>query len=276
MDTENRVGHKMTTKDILIMNYLKDISEIHDENIFYGQLMSFLLNTDDPNILFGRDYKEDRGFGFAVAKIKKGFIKNMKEEKKIVLTKTIMLARQNNIDKNLPLTLVKITDYQDNNIIINKERIYLVFNDKATKEFISAIFNVLENIIKFEFGKVHIKTTSKFIEFRGTGMQLSRKKTAPILEPAVKVFNEYFYSPSNKLWIKRDFLKKSNDLIYALKKEKLHTSFDKEKKINYLTYPEAKILANNLKFTILSLKEYWLALRDAKKIKDIQMMESLQ
>jgi len=60
MDTENRNIYKMTKKDILIMNYLKTISEIDNENIFYGHLMSFLLNTDDPDVLFGRDYKEDR------------------------------------------------------------------------------------------------------------------------------------------------------------------------------------------------------------------------
>jgi len=52
MDTENRNIYKMTKKDILIMDYLKSISEIDDENIFYGHLMSFLLNTDDPDILF--------------------------------------------------------------------------------------------------------------------------------------------------------------------------------------------------------------------------------
>jgi len=107
-------------------------------------------------------------------------------------------------------------------------------------------------------------------------MQLSRKKTAPILEPVVKAYNEYFYSPSNKLRVKRDFLEKSNDLLQAVKQGKVNVSFDKEKRINYITYPESKILADNLHFLILSMKEYRLTLNDAKKIKDIQMIESLQ
>jgi len=200
----------------------------------------------------------------------------MTVSKKRLLEKASILAHQNNTQKNLPLTLVKITDYKDDNITVNKERVYLVFNKEASKNFKAAVFDVLKNIVKFEFGKVNIKITSEYIEFRGTGMQLSRKKTAPILEPVVRAFNEYFYSPANKLRIKRDFLKKSNDLLQAVKQGKLRVSFDKKKRINYITYPESKILANKLNFMILSMKEYRLALSDAKKIKDIQMIESLQ
>lgn len=276
MDTENRVFHKMTFKDEIIMDYLKNLSRISNEDDFYSDLMSFLLNTDDPNILFGRDYKEDCGFGFAVAKIKHGFGERGKEIKKELIKKTISLARLNNENKNLPLTVLRITDYKDDNITVNRERVYLIFNEAGSEEFKSAIFELLEKIVKFEFGEMNIKITEDFIEFWGTGMQLSRKKTAPILEPVVKVFNEYFYSPSNKLWIKRDFLKKSNDVRNAEKQLKLKMSFDEEKRINYLTYPEARLLVEKLGFSILTLREYWLALNDAKKIKDIQMIDSLQ
>ena len=200
----------------------------------------------------------------------------MSKSKEVLLREASILAVKNNVDKNLPLTIVKITDYENDNITVNKERIYLIFNQQASKEFKTAVFDLLEKIVKFEFGKMHIKSTKEYIEFRGTGMQLSRKKTAPVLEPVIKAFNEYFYSPSNKLRIKRDFMKKSNDLLQAVKEGRLKVSFDKEKRLNYLTYPEARILAKNLKFALLSIKEYRLALNDAKKIKDIQMIESLQ
>lgn len=229
MDTENRVSHKMTEKDKVIMDYLKKLSGINNEDNLYSDLMSFLLNIDDPNILFGRDYKEDWGFGFAVAKIKHGFGEEGKEIKKELIKKVVDLAKQNNINKNLPLTVLKITDYNEDNLTINREGIYLVFNKESSKEFKSAIFDLLEKIVKFEFGKVNTEITQEFIEFWGTGVQLSRKKTAPILEPIVKVFNEYFYSPSNKLWIKRDFLKKSRDVTNAEKQLKLKVSFDEEK-----------------------------------------------
>lgn len=276
MDTENRVIHKMTKKDRLLMDFLKKISEIYDENEFYSDLMSFLLNTDDPTVLFGRDYKEDWGFGFAVAKIKRGFGIEGKELKKDLIKKAVDLAKQNNALKNFPLTVMRITDYHDDNITVNRERVYLIFNEKSPKEFKSAIFDLLEKIVKFEFGDVNIRSTKEYIEFWGTGMQLSRKKTAPILEPVVKTFNEFFYSPSNDIWIKRDFLKKSKNVLDAAQDLKLKISFDKEERVNYVTYPEARQLVEKLGFSILSLREYWLALNDAKKIKDSQMIASLQ
>jgi len=276
MDTENKVSHKMTAKDEIIMGYLKKVSEVENENAFYSDLMSFLLNTDDPHVLFGRDYKEDWGFGFAVAKIKHGFGENGKEIKNKLIERTINLAKQNNISKNFPLTILRITDYNDDNMTVNRERVYPVFNEEGSKEFKSAIFELLQKIVKFEFGNVNIETTNQFIEFWGTGMQLSRKKTAPIIEPIVKAFNEYFYSPSNKIWIKRDFLKRSKNVLDAEKQLKLKISFDEEKRVNYLTYPEARLLVEKLGFSILTLKEYWLTLNDAKRIKDTQMINSLQ
>ena len=275
MDTENRVKPKMTPKDSLIMDYLKKVSETESDSEFYRTLMSYLLNTDDADVLFKRDYKEDWGFGFAVAKIKNGIDYNGNILKKGLLKKAVALTYQNNLSKNLPLTLLRITDYKEDNEIVNRERVYIIFN-KASPQFKKAVFDLMEEIVKFEFKGSKIKRGEDYIEFWGTGMQLSRKKTAPILEPIVKAFNEFFYSPSIKLWIKRDFLKKSKDVTDAEKKIKLKASFDEEKRVNYLTYPEARLLAEKLGFSILSLREYWNALNDAKTIKDIQMIESMQ
>ena len=46
--------------------------------------------------------------------------------------------------------------------------------------------------------------------------------------------------------------------------------------MNYITYSEAKSLLKELGYSMLSLKEYWLVLYDAQKIKDKQMIDSLQ
>ncbi|MFA6089118.1 MAG: hypothetical protein WC755_04605 [Candidatus Woesearchaeota archaeon] len=279
LDTENRVLHKMTIKDSLIMDYLKQESKTQNDDYFYGELMSYLLNTNDSYILFKRDYKEDWGFGFAVVKVKHVFDKSGNVLKKQLISKILDLANKNNIEKNLPLTIIRITDYEDDNDTVNRERVYLTFNKNSTSEFIKAIFDVLENHVLFEFGnnsKFKLKKTAQFIEFWGTGLQLSRKKTAPILEPVVKAFNEYFYSPSIKLWIKRDFLKATSLVKTSMKKVRLKISKDNNNRINYITYPEAKKLLGSLSYSMLSLREYWLVLNDAKKIKDIQMIKSLQ
>ncbi|MDP3882019.1 MAG: DHH family phosphoesterase [Nanoarchaeota archaeon] len=275
MDTENRIPHKMTPKDKIIMDYLKHKSGIK-ESLLYKKLMSHLLHTNDPEILFRRDYKEDWGFGFAVAKIKRGFSKQGRVLKQNLFDKAVGHAKNNNIEKNLPLTILRITDYEEDNSTVNRERIYTIFNSDASKEFKNAVINAMTSLIKFEFGKIKIKKNREYIEFWGTGMQLSRKKTAPILEPIVRAFNEYFYSPSIKKYIKRDFLQKNPLVKDAASKIKLELSTDLHQRINYITYPEAKMLGNKLGFSMLSLKEYWLSLEDAVKIKDIQMIDSLQ
>lgn len=269
MDTENRVEHKMTPIDARLMDYLKARSGVQDDALFYSQLMSCLLNTDDANILFGRDYKEDWGFGFAVAKIKNGFSGSGKEIKASLLSRLHQLAAQNNLDKNLPLTLLKVTDYKDDNETVNRERVYAVFNTGASQQYRDAVRGVLESIIQFEFPGQTVKRGDDYVEFSGGGMQLSRKKTAPVLEPVSAAFNRYFYSHSIARWVKRDFLKKTG-IIQG------QYSTDELGRINYITYEEAKELAGAQGFGILSLGEFWKVLNDAKRANDLQMVGSLQ
>jgi len=268
MDTENRVSHKMTLKDRKIMDYLKDISGIENDDEFYGSLMSKLLNTDDADILFKRDYKEDWGFGFAVAKIKNGFSKTGELKKQDLVRRLYEIANANNHEKNLPFTLLKVTDYEEDNETVNRERIYYVFNSDNPK-FQDAIKTTLESIIRFEFPSESIEKGKDHIDFWGSGLQLSRKKTAPVIEPICSAFNRYFYSPAIDRWVKRDFLRKTASI-------KGDYSTDSEGRINYITQEEAIDLARVQGFSLLSLTEYWKVLSDAKNSKDFQMIESLQ
>jgi hypothetical protein len=273
MDTENRVEHKMTPQDVKIMDYLKAASGCQeDDGIMYKHLMSFLLNTDDSELLFRRDYKEDWGFGFGVAKIKNGFSKDGSILKQSLIERLQNLSVQNTSQKNLPLTLLKITDYDKDNETVNRERVFVAFNKDATPVFRKVIMSALESIIKFEFPKDALDIHEDYIEFYGTGMQLSRKKTAPVIEPIVAAFNQYFYSSSIGKWVKRDFLKYTQ----YVKNANSNLSTDSYDRINYLTYIEAKKLCNALSIDMLSLPEYWNVLNDAKKLNDIQMLNSLQ
>lgn len=276
MDTENRVHHKMTKKDHLLMNQLQSISGIKDECALYSDLMSYLLNTVDALVLFERDYKEDWGFGFAVAKIKGGFSSSGKIRKKSLCNRAVHLAQQNNSRKNFPLTLLRITDYKEDNQTVNHERIYCVFHKRCPQVFRKSIHKALEIIIHFELEKIQVKQGKNYIDFWGTGTQLSRKKTAPILEPLVTAFNEYFYSPTTSLWVKRGFLSDAPPVREAAKRMKLKISFDKEQRARNITFIEVKRLSDELGFQILSLSEYWEILKDANKAGDQSMSKSLQ
>lgn len=278
MDTENRSDFKMTAKDELIMGYLKEKAEVVNDRVFYNDLMSFLLSTDNAETLFNRDYKEDWAFmGFAVAKVKGFFDTRGNVLKERLLAELTQLARQNNLGKNLPLTLVKITDYLDDNETVNRERLLLVFNREPEQLFIASLQDLLTKIIHHTFGDTtSVTVTNEYIEYRGSGKQLSRKKTAPLIEVIVKAYNEYFYSPSIELFVKRDFLKDSPDALKAAEGLGFNLSFDEEGRVNNITYGEGMLLLRKMGFSCMSLNEYWKVLADAKDAVDLQMMGSLQ
>jgi len=278
MDTENRSELKMTIKDKLVMDDLKEKAGIASDDEFYQDLMGYLLNTDYAELLFERDYKEDWAFfGFAVAKVKRVFDAQGRVLKKGLLQELVELAKQNNKRKNLPLTIIKVVDYEEDNKTINRERIYLIFNEGILPKFKEVMFELIESIVGYTFkGKESIKRASDFIEFWGTGDQLSRKRTAPILEPIVVAFNQYFFSSSTGLYVKRDFLKATKRIKAAAKNCGIELSWDEEGRINNITYGEAMKLLSYLGFTALSLKEYWQTLNDAREINDQQMASHLQ
>lgn len=278
MDTENRSQLKMTAKDEFVMDDLKVASETKSDTEFYQDLMSFLLSTDDIRLLFARDYKEDWAFfGFAVVKVKGVFDEKGKVLKENLLNQLVELAKRNNADKNLPLTLIKVVDYKEDNETINRERIYLIFNERVFPEFERVMQELILTIIDYTFkGKMSVKKTSNFIEFWGVGKQLSRKKTAPLLEPIAIAFNEYFYSPKTGLYVKREFLKATTRVKEAANECGISLSCDEKGRINNITYGEAIRLLDHLDFTALSPREYWNTLRDAKKLKDQQMLLHLQ
>lgn len=278
MDTENRSELKMTTKDKLIMDDLKEVAKVENDNEFYQDLMSCLLNTDYAELLFARDYKEDwTFFGFAVAKVKRVFDDQGRVLKEALLQKLVKLAKQNNTKKNLPLTIIKVVDYKEDHETINRERVYLVFNEGVFPQFREVMFKLIMTVIDYTFkGKEKVKRTADFIEFWGTGDQLSRKRTVPILEPVVIAFNEYFYSVSTKLYVRRDFLKATKQVREAVKRCGIELSCDEEGRINNLNYGEAMKLLQALGFTAMSLKEYWNVLKDAQEVNDQQMVNHLE
>jgi len=225
MDTENRTPKKMTLKDELAMDNLqrlaagksdlfsrfweyvqkqmtvllrgigKKIDDKSHSSEKFKKLMSALLNTDNPYNLFNRDYKEDWGFGFSVAKMKNVFQdEGVFTDKVSVLEEMVDLAKQNNKQKNLPVTLVKVVDYETDNETVQKERMYFEFSPHIPEHVKRSIMDLFEVILKNEFENLPLSINRKdnFVEWSGVGLQLSRKKVAPILEPVVNAYNEYF------------------------------------------------------------------------------------
>lgn len=272
MDTENRFVGKMTPLDELIMDRLQNTSGVTDESGFYQRLMRKLISCYDPEELFTRDYKEDwRFFGFAVAK----GIGVLDDDKSDLVARLQELAKENNYGKNLPLTLLKIVNYAENAETITRERAYPVFKDGASEEFKSAVQDAITTIIQHESPPgVQIEVKDGAIEYWGVGTQLSRKKLAPVLDPVITAFNQYFYSLSTGLYFKRDFLRKTEGLEEIAQKHSLKIHTDKEDVV--VGNPaELKFFLQELDLLCASPAEYFQAYLDAVSANDERMVAHL-
>lgn len=277
MDTENRNDKKMTFRDELIMDELQRIALI-DEKELYQTLMDALLRTNNAEHLFKRDYKEDWGmFGFAVAKVKQMFDQEGNALKDELLQKLQHEAEKNNNAKNLPLTLIKVVDYLDDNETINRERMVMVFNEHVSPELQRLLPQLIEEILAVEFdGKAIIEHRDNYVDYWGVGKQLSRKATAPIIEPLIEAFSKYYYSESLEKYVSREFLKADDTVRKIAKDLEIEFSEDAHGFITNINYFDTKRLTEALGFSFLSLSEYWKVLSEAKDMNDVQLFKHLQ
>src|SRR3989338_1730089 len=85
----------------------------------------------------------------------------------------------------------------------------------------------------------------------------------------------FFYSASNKLYISRKPLKLDSRVKKAADKARIFLQWDDEGRINFIDFDNARRLLAMLGSSMLSPREYWLALEDAKKENDIDMVKEL-
>ncbi len=268
MDTENRVAHKMTELDKCTMDIMKSKSNIKDDNTHYIKLMNELIKEKNLEKLYFRDYKKFFGFGFAVLKVKnfieeKDFNKNIK--------KAIEIAEEDNKRNNYYVSLIKIVQYNSEDLSVDKERIYYVFSKMATGSIKKKCIELLSKIIKVSFHSAKITINDDYMEISNTKKQISRKKIAPLIETVLKKEGQFVYYESISKWVSRDFLK-MNDFIKKYP-HKLET--DNKDRICNLNYLEAKELCKYLKGHMLTLKEYWQVYYEAKEKEQYLMLDAL-
>lgn len=278
MDTENRNKSKVSYKDTLIMDYLKELSRVSNDDLLFQGLMDKLLKTNDIELLFNRDYKEDWGiFGYSVAKVKGVFTEDGEVNRPELFVGLREFANKNNEKNNFSVTLVKVVDYKEDNETVNRERLYFIYNTSATEKYKNTLLDYAELLINDQFnGESNLYKGEDYIEYWGTGIQLSRKFTAPYLEPVIKAFNEYFYSPSINLYVKREFMQISDKLKEIANEKGIALKYDDLNRVNYISFEEAKELVKAQNQRLLTLSEYWKVLKDAKELNDTQMVNHLK
>lgn len=278
MDTENRNEFKMTYRDQLIMDRLKELSGVQSDDALFHGLMGALLGSKDSALLFERDYKQDWGtFGFAVAKVKGCFAADGSCTQQQLLEELLSAAEANNKAKNFPLTMLKLVNYEQDNESVERERMYLVFNDYALPEFKEAMFSAIETLASHYLGSgTGLRRLDNAVEYVGDGMQLSRKVIAPVFEQLVKHYNEYFYSKDTGLYVSRDFLRTSPEVCAAAQELGIELSTNTDGLVNYISFEDAKRLVAHLGFSMLSLSEYWKVFHEAHAVRDEQMRGHLR
>jgi len=195
-----------------------------------------------------------------------------------LLDQLVESADKNNQDKNFPLTVVKVVDYLEDNETVNRERVYLEFGGHVLPEFKEKTFEFFTKAIESEFeGRgVSIARSANYVEFWGVGDQISRKAIAPMLEPIVEAFNEYYYSSAADLFVKREFLKRDESVERAAEELGIELSTDKEGRLNNITFGEVKQLLGKLGLSAMSMPEYWNILKEAEEAHDQQMIAHLK
>ncbi len=268
MDTENRVPHKMTEWDALVMDVFRRKAHVVSDDELYRKLMLELICEVDGERLYRRDYKHFFGFGFAVLKVS-GMMH--KPDYDGWLEKVLQLAKQDNALHNDYLTIVKVTDYKEGGLTVDRERLYCVWNEMADATFRSKLEELLQKIIALCLPQARIQLEPQYMEVSQTGKQISRKRIVPAVESLLRYLGQYVFVESIGKWVARDFMKLT-DAALAYKEQ---LSGDVEGRICNISFLEAKKLTAHLGLEMLSLDEYWKVYTEAKRMHDTNLQESL-
>jgi inorganic pyrophosphatase/exopolyphosphatase len=263
MDTENKVEHKMTIYDHRMFAYIEKRISI-DAALLYKKLSNRLISETDIATLFRRDYKDFDNYGFAVIKTK---------DRSIVqdIPAILELARANNVEKAYPLTLVKIVIY---NREIDVQREIILFERDAIipEQLVDDVKKVIRKSLELSFEKAEFSDDGNSLAFFNIGKQLSRKRISSAIEKVVREYDGFVYVKSIGKWVGRDFLKADAHI----KTKFGGIRYDPEGYINYCSYPEAKELLKYLGYEMLTLPEYWKALKEMKETGDVRLEKSLK
>ena len=275
MDTENRAPHKMTDSDRDIMNLMRhklapDKAFLSDDELYSG-LMHHLVSEKNVPLIFNRDYKLYKGFGFAVLKVS-GY-QNSEDEVTLV-SEAIRLAKADLKNKHTYFTLLKIVFYNDGGIVVRKERILAVFAGKTSNIIRAKLFELLQVIVRLSFPDSGISSECinkdvQGIEVSGSGKQLSRKKIAPAIEQLLTAYSRFVYMKSINKWVAVDFLTDSGRLT-AIPHET-----DSKNRICLIRFDDARRAASLLGGSLLSLSEFWAVYHEAEKEEISELLDSM-
>jgi hypothetical protein len=145
------------------------------------------INTNRIKVCF--EQLGGNNLEYSIVNLQNAFDSDGFENNKGTITNLCKMAFENNINKNLPLTVLRITDHNDLKDV-NRERLYFAFN-KGTQKLMKVVRDYLGIMIKSKFPNINVSITHNYIDFFGNGVKLSKEMIGSILDTFLKSMNFY-------------------------------------------------------------------------------------
>ncbi|EFQ30439.1 hypothetical protein CGRA01v4_09981 [Colletotrichum graminicola] len=254
IESEPSLMQAMSRIDQMAIHRLRTIAQ---QCTSYQDLMKLLVDGNAQNDPFLEDYKET-SYGFAVIKSQK--FASYQDR-----------ALRNNIEKHLPLTVVKQVIYTDHGFESSLcERISLYFNDNFyDKGFRDAIKDVTLAACDAFHGPQQVSRNGSTIMITGVPSQTPRLLLMPTLEGIVKEHLRLFYSKTIQMYISCGFFNSGT--------EAYGDSLENRPPTTFMSYDDVKaLLANQTNTSFMSLQQYWKVYRERLALADKHSLQSLR
>ena len=236
LEAEPELMHRMSEIDRLALKRLETIAGGNTES--YADLMRIMIASQDVEEMFYKDYKETT-YGFAVVKC------NVPQDYN-------QISKSNNLHRNLPLTIVKQTVYDNEFTFVSSETISMIFNDRFhDKGFTTAVKTIIGEACKAFHGAKSVFTSDTVVTVKGVRYQTPRLLLMPLIEDVVKEHLRFVHSKKLGMYVSCGFFNR-NAGMYADGRE--------VEVCSQISFKDVKaLLASSRNTSFMTLPQYWIA-----------------
>lgn len=253
LEAEPSLINNMSVLDKLVLERLRMLAQSYTS---YPDLMAMMTSDSRGSDLFMADYKQ-RLYGFAVIKTRK-------------LASFEKRAKANNIERHLPLTVLKQVLYDSQFQSVLEESITMYFNDNFyDKGFRDAIMHVTRAACEAFHGARHVTSNKNQIKVSGVPHQTPRLLLAPLLEGIVAEHLRFFHSKAVGMYVACGF--------YTDVEGDYSSTTTNPPPTTRVSFDNAKtLLSGKVSTSWLTLPQYWQVYRECEALGDMITLKSLR
>lgn len=253
LEAEPELLHRMSELDRLALKRLETIAGGNTES--YVDLMRIMTVSEDVEEMFYKDYKETT-YGFAVVKC------NVPQDYS-------QISRSNNMHRNLPLTIVKQTVYNNEFTFVSSETILMTFNDRFhDKGFTTAVKTIIGEACKAFHGAKSVFTSDTVVTVKGVRHQTPRLLLMPLIEDIVEEHLRFVHSETLGMYVSCGFFNRFAGMYADGRKVEV---------CSQISFKDVKaLLASSRNTSFMTLPQYWIAYEEFASRRDEFVLKSLR